>query len=98
MINCILKARKLSMHLFISAGEPSGDLHGANLIRELKKLDPTIRLSGFGGERMAAAGCQLIYPLARHSVMGIANVLKQIFTFIRLLNEAEAFFKKDRPD
>jgi lipid-A-disaccharide synthase len=86
------------MHFFISAGEPSGDLHGANLIRELKKLDPSIRLSGFGGERMAVAGCQLIYPLARHSVMGIANVLKQIFTFIRLLNEAEAFFKKDRPD
>lgn len=86
------------MHLFISAGEPSGDLHGANLIRELKKLDPTIRLSGFGGERMAAAGCEIIYPLARHSVMGIANVLKQIFTFIRLLNDAEAFFKKDRPD
>lgn len=86
------------MHLFISAGEPSGDLHGANLIRELKKLDPTIRLSGFGGERMAAAGCEIIYPLAKHSVMGIANVLKQIRTFVRLLKDAETFFKNDRPD
>ena len=86
------------MHIFISAGEPSGDLHGANLIRELKKLDPNIRLSGFGGDRMAAAGCQVIYPLSKHSVMGITHVLKQIFTFIRLLNEAEAFFRKDPPD
>jgi lipid-A-disaccharide synthase len=86
------------MHLFISAGEPSGDLHGANLIRELKKLDPTIRISGFGGDKMAAAGCQLLYPLCKHSVMGIANVVKQIFTFVRLLDEAENFFRRDRPD
>lgn len=86
------------MHLFISAGEPSGDLHGANLIRELKKLDSSLRISGFGGDRMAAAGCEVIYPLSKHSVMGIANVLKQIVTFIRLLNRAEEFFRKERPD
>lgn len=73
-------------------------MHGANLVRELKKLDPNIRISGFGGDRMAAAGCELIYPLSKHSVMGIANVLKQIFTFIRLLGEAEEFFRKERPD
>ncbi len=93
-----LKLETGEMHLFISAGEPSGDLHGANLIRELRKLDPTIRLSGFGGDRMAAAGCQLIYPLSKHSVMGVTQVLKQISTFVRLLKDAEAFLRKDRPD
>jgi lipid-A-disaccharide synthase len=86
------------MHVFISAGEPSGDLHGANLIRELKAIDPNIRLSGFGGDRMAAAGCTLLYPLAKHSVMWFLDVAKQIFTFIRLLNEAEQFFRDQRPD
>lgn len=86
------------MHVFISAGEPSGDLHGANLIRELKKLDPTVRLSGFGGGRMEAAGCQLLYPLCKHSVMWILSVVRQIFTFIRLLNEAQQFFREQRPD
>jgi lipid-A-disaccharide synthase len=86
------------MHVFISAGEPSGDLHGANLIRELKALDPNIRLSGFGGDRMAAAGCTLLYPLAKHSVMWFLDVAQQIFTFIRLLNEAEQFFRDERPD
>jgi lipid-A-disaccharide synthase len=86
------------MHVFISAGEPSGDMHGANLIRELKALDPNIRLSGFGGDRMAAAGCTLLYPLAKHSVMWFLDVAKQIFTFIRLLNEAEQFFRDQRPD
>ena len=86
------------MHVFISAGEPSGDLHGANLIRELKKLDPAVRLSGFGGDRMEAAGCQLLYPLCKHSVMLIWHVVKQIFTFIRLLNDAQQFFRDQRPD
>ncbi|HKB02019.1 MAG TPA: lipid-A-disaccharide synthase [Gemmataceae bacterium] len=86
------------MHVFISAGEPSGDLHGANLIRELRKLDPTVRLTGFGGDRMAAAGCQLLYPLCKHSVMWFLHVVKQIFTFLRLLNQAQKFFRRERPD
>ena len=86
------------MHVFISAGEPSGDLHGANLIRELKRLDPSVRLSGFGGDRMAAAGCQLLYPLCKHSVMWFFHVVKQIFTFLRLLDDAQAFFRRERPD
>ena len=86
------------MHVFISAGEPSGDLHGANLIRELKKVDPNIRLTGFGGDRMAAAGCQLLYPLTKHSVMWFLQVVKQIFTFLDLLKKAQAFFRTERPD
>jgi lipid-A-disaccharide synthase len=86
------------MHVFISAGEPSGDLHGANLTLELKKLDPTARLSGFGGNRMAAAGCHLLYPLCEHSVMGFLRVVRQIFTFLRLLDQAQEFFRRERPD
>src|SRR5438270_992996 len=86
------------MHVFISAGEPSGDLHGANLARELKRLEPTVSLSGFGGDRMAAAGVELIYPLCKHSVMWFFHVIKQIFTFLRLLDQAQEFFRKERPD
>lgn len=86
------------MHVFISAGEPSGDLHGANLARELKSLDPTVRLSGFGGDRMAAAGVDLLYPLSKHSVMGFVLVVKQVFTFLRLLDQAEEFLRRERPD
>jgi len=86
------------MHVFISAGEPSGDLHGANLIRELKRVDPSVRLSGFGGDRMAAAGCEVLYPLCKHSVMWFFHVVKQVFTFLRLLDHAEEFFRRERPD
>ena len=45
------------MHLFISAGEPSGDLHGANLVRALRQLRSSVQCTGFGGENLEAAGC-----------------------------------------
>ena len=45
------------MKIFFSVGEPSGDLHGANLIRELRRRRPDCEFVGYGGPRMAAAGC-----------------------------------------
>ena len=48
------------MRIFISAGEPSGDLHAANLIRSLRRVFPDAQFDGFGGEKMAAAGADLL--------------------------------------
>ncbi len=86
------------MHFFISAGEPSGDLHGANLIRHLRQHDPNVRISGFGGEKMEAAGAQLLFPLTKLAVMWFLRALLNIFTFIRLVGQAKRFFKEERPD
>ena len=86
------------MHVFVSAGEPSGDLHGANLIGALRDRDPGIRCTGFGGERMQAAGADLLYPMARLSVMWFPHILKSIDTFLRLLAQADRFFRLHRPD
>ncbi|MEZ6140737.1 MAG: lipid-A-disaccharide synthase [Zavarzinella sp.] len=86
------------MHFFISAGEPSGEMHATNLIRALKTCQPDVQISGFGGDAMAAEGCQLLYPLSNHSVMGISAVLKQLRTFKRLLDQAEDFFRTQRPN
>ena len=44
------------MKIFFSAGEPSGDLHGANLIRQLREIDPELEAVGYGGPVMAVAG------------------------------------------
>ena len=53
------------MKIFFSVGEPSGDLHGANLIRELQKRRPDCEFVGYGGPRMAAVGCALHEDLTK---------------------------------
>ncbi len=84
--------------IFFSVGEPSGDLHGANLIRALRQSSPDILCEGFGGERMEEAGCRLLYPLSQHSVVGFLRVLLQIRQFVRLVNQATDHLRRHRPD
>jgi lipid-A-disaccharide synthase len=87
-----------SMRIFISAGEPSGDLHGASLVHELRSLRPDVECVGFGGEHMEQAGCRLLYPLCRLAVMWFLRVLLNIRVFFRLLAQADRFFADQRPD
>src|SRR5262245_23568949 len=86
------------MRIFISAGEPSGDLHGANLIRELRARHPGVECVGFGGERMEAAGGKLLYPLCQLAVMWFARVLANAPRFLELISRADRFFRHQRPD
>jgi lipid-A-disaccharide synthase len=86
------------MRIFISAGEPSGDLHAANLIHSLRTRLPDGEFAGFGGARMEAAGAHLLYPLANLAVMWFLNVLINLVTFIRLIFLADRYFRDERPD
>jgi lipid-A-disaccharide synthase len=86
------------MRLFISAGEPSGDLHGASLIRCLRERRPDLDIVGFGGERMAAAGCRLVFPLCDMAVVGIGPVLASIPEFTRIIGLARESFRAEKPD
>ena len=86
------------MHIFISAGEPSGDLHGANLAKALQRSEPGIHCTGFGGERMQSAGVNLLYPMARLSVMWFPHFLNSLDVFLGLLKKADKFFRTLRPD
>ncbi len=70
--------------IFIVAGEESSDAHGAALVRQLKKSRPTLRIRGYGGKRMAAAGMKVLYDLPRLAVVGFFEVLKQLPLFWRL--------------
>jgi lipid-A-disaccharide synthase len=86
------------MRIFISAGEPSGDLHGGNLARALRQADPGIECVGFGGACMEAAGCRLLYPLAGLAVMGVLRVLQSAHKFLALLLEADRYLGLQKPD
>jgi len=83
---------------FISAGEPSGDLHGASLARELFGRDPDAQVFGFGGEHMTEAGCRLLYPMTNLAVMWFARVLARLHVFMGLLGQADRFFAREKPD
>lgn len=61
-------------HVFISAAEPSADLHGAALIRATLAKCPATRFVGVAGPRMAAAGCEVIFDMTRHSAMLLGSV------------------------
>src|SRR5262245_8970382 len=88
----------MPMRIFFSVGEPSGDIHAANLIRSLRRLLPDLDCVGYGGERMAAAGCALNYNLCQHAVMGVAKVIRGAATFIKLIARANRTFRQHRPD
>jgi lipid-A-disaccharide synthase len=86
------------MRFFISAGEPSGDLHAANLIDALRTRIPEAEFTGFGGPRMTEAGATLLYPLVNLAVMWFLSVLFNIVTFIQLIFKADRYFRDERPD
>jgi lipid-A-disaccharide synthase len=86
------------MHIFLSVGDPSGDLHAAKLIEELKRRVPNLHCSGFGGPLMQAAGCQIRYRLTNLAVMGILDVLPLLWRFIALLRRAGRQLDRHRPD
>ena len=88
----------MPMRIFFSAGEPSGDLHGANLIRTLRQLQFGVECVGFGGERMREAGCRLLYPLSQLAVMWFLRVLVRGPVFLDLVSRADRFFRHQRPD
>ena len=86
------------MRIFFSVGEPSGDLHGANLIRELQARDPNIQCVGYGGPKMAAAGCQLHEDLTKLAIMWISRVVTNIHKFWDLYRRAKQYFRENKVD
>jgi lipid-A-disaccharide synthase len=86
------------MHVFLSAGEPSGDLHGSNLIRAIRGRYPDARVAAFGGDRIRAAGADLLYSLTDLAVMWLGRALANLPTFFRVAKLAETYFRTERPD
>ncbi|MEX2139758.1 MAG: lipid-A-disaccharide synthase [Pirellulales bacterium] len=86
------------MKIFFSVGEPSGDLHAANLIRELRSRRAGIECTGYGGPKMREAGCRLHADLTALAVMWLLRVLLNLHKFVALLNRADRYFGRERPD
>lgn len=90
--------RQQPLRIFFSAGEPSGDLHGANLIRQLRQRDERVEAVGYGGPLMAEAGCRLHADLTSLAVMWFLRAILNIHRFWGLVSRADRYFRHHRPD
>ncbi|MGL4593189.1 MAG: lipid-A-disaccharide synthase, partial [Thermoguttaceae bacterium] len=86
------------MKIFISAGEPSGDIHSAALIESMQKLQPNIEFVGFGGTEMRNSGCKLLADMSTLAIMGVSQVFPNYLKFKRLLKEAKALLQQEHFD
>ncbi|HUO45148.1 MAG TPA: lipid-A-disaccharide synthase [Burkholderiales bacterium] len=79
------------------AGETSGDLLGAELIRALRELRPELRFTGIGGPRMEAAGMEVLFPLEKLAVRGYVEVLRQLPEILSIRHRLHRHFSAQPP-
>jgi lipid-A-disaccharide synthase len=84
--------------VFLVAGETSGDLLGAALMRALRRAEPGIGFAGVGGCEMTAAGSASLFPLEDIAVMGLTPVLARLPVLMRRLDETVRRVVADPPD
>ena len=86
------------MKYYLVAGEASGDLHGANLMKALKKEDQTSDFRFFGGDKMQAEGGELVKHYADMAFMGFTEVVLNLQTILRNMKTCKADILAYHPD
>ncbi|HLO46057.1 MAG TPA: lipid-A-disaccharide synthase [Leadbetterella sp.] len=86
------------MKYFIVAGEKSGDMHAANLCLELVKLRPNAEMTGWGGEKMEAAGVNILKNYRELAFMGFWEVIKNLSTILGFFKLAKKQIRDFNPD
>ena len=84
--------------IFLVACEASGDLHGAHLISEIQKLAPGTVFCGVGGAQMQAAGMQVFSDMTKISALGLGDVLRNYFKYLKTFNETLGNIRNEKPD
>jgi lipid-A-disaccharide synthase len=91
--------KKLSpITFFIVAGEPSGDAHGASLMRAIKKEQPESRFVGHGGDRMTKEGLERMYHTNQLGIVGFSEVIKHLPFMLTAMNRSLERLKELRPN
>lgn len=86
------------MRYYIIAGEASGDLHGSNLMKEIKKLDPNAGFRCWGGDLMKMAGGELVKHYRDLAFMGFIEVVRNLGTILRNLSFCKEDILQYKPD
>jgi lipid-A-disaccharide synthase len=86
-----------SVQVLISAGEASGEMYGAQLIEALRRREPSLTFFGAGGERMRAAGCEIVVDAKDLAVVGITEVLNRLPKILGLYRKLIRAADEKRP-
>lgn len=93
-----IKNKIKSLKVAIVAGESSGDLLAAGLINEIKKRVPNASFYGIAGDKMAAAGCEVMYPSEKLAIMGLFEVLPHLRELLSIRKNLYQRIIDDKPD
>ncbi len=86
------------LRVLLVAGEASGDLHGAALVRALQRRVPAIEVWGVGGQQLRAAGMRILVDAASVATMGFTETFGTIGRLVRLYWRLVRFLDEQRPD
>lgn len=87
-----------SKTVMIVAGEASGDMHGASLVREMQKMDSSLNFYGIGGNRLQEAGVKLMANASEMAVVGLTEVIVKLGKFITVMNLMKKSLDDVKPD
>ena len=83
--------------ILIVAGETSGDLHGAHLIKAALSLDPKLHFYGVGGVHLRSMGTEVVFDNAQVAVVGIVEVLSKLGSIYRVFRWLKRSLDRDKP-
>ncbi len=86
------------MKFFVIAGEASGDMHGANLLKAIKRLSPDAQFEGFGGDLLQRAGMKVLRPLDKLNFMGFLEVVQNLGTVRENFKICKKALEANKPD
>ena len=84
--------------ILISCGELSGEIHSANLVKELQRSNKKIKFYAIGSELLRKAKCNILIDYHEISIIGFWGVVKKYFYIKKRLNLIKQFIKTERPD
>ena len=84
--------------VLIIAGEASGDMHGANLVREMLNRDPALKFYGIGGKKMLQEGVQLLADASTMAVVGLTEVVFKLKDILKIMRTIKKSLDERRPD
>ena len=90
--------KKSNPKIFFFAGEESGDIRSSEVIREILKIRPDVRIDAVGGKRMGEAGANVIKDITGFAVVGFVEVLKHYGFFKNLMEETVSLILKNKYD